>query len=95
MARQNAEEVRERFIHGLATGLEQADALVSAFEAEAEMARQGFAVRIAHLALSRALDAQRADVPRAVALASRSANPVLSRNDGRSTSTTPVRTSGE
>lgn len=54
-AGQNAEEVRERFQNGLATGLEQADAQVSAFEAEVEVARQGFARDVADLALERAL----------------------------------------
>ena len=52
---QNAEEVRERFQNGLATALEQTDAQVSAFEAEVEVARQGFARDVADLALRRAL----------------------------------------
>lgn len=55
LARQNGEEVRERFRDGIATALERADASVSEFEAEAEVARQGFAVRLAQLALVRAL----------------------------------------
>ncbi len=54
-ASQNAEEVRERFLNGLATALEQTDAQVSAFEAEVEVARQGFAHDVAALALERAL----------------------------------------
>ena len=54
-ATQNAEEVRERFQNGLATALEQTDAQVSAFEAEVEVARQGFARDVADLALQRAL----------------------------------------
>jgi len=54
-ARQNAEEVRERYRAGLASALEQADAQVSEFEAEAELARQGFLRAIARLALERAL----------------------------------------
>jgi outer membrane protein TolC len=53
VAEQNAEEVRVRFGEGLATGLEQADAVVSAFEAEAELARQRFALRLAELSLLR------------------------------------------
>jgi len=55
VAIQNAEEVRERFQNGLATALEQTDAQVSAFESEAEVARQGFARDVAGLALERAL----------------------------------------
>ena len=55
VADQNAEEVRVRFGEGLATALEQADAAVSAFEAEAELARQRFALRLAQLSLLRAL----------------------------------------
>ncbi|MBP7756077.1 MAG: TolC family protein [Thermoanaerobaculia bacterium] len=55
VARQNAEEVGERFAQGLASGLEQADALVSRFEAEAELARQGFALHVSQLQLLQAL----------------------------------------
>jgi outer membrane protein TolC len=55
VAEQNAKEVRVRYSEGLATALEQADATVSAFEAEAELARQRFALGIAQLSLSRAL----------------------------------------
>lgn len=55
VAEQNAEEVRVRFGEGLATGLEQADAVVSAFEAEAELARQRFALRLAELSLLQAV----------------------------------------
>ena len=54
-AAQNAEEVRERFQNGLATALEQTDAQVAEFEAEVEVARQGFARDVADLALQRAL----------------------------------------
>lgn len=55
VARQNEEEVAERFANGLATALEQADANVSLFEAEAGLARQGFARWLAEQALQRAL----------------------------------------
>lgn len=55
VAGENAEEVRERFQNGLATALEQADALVARFEAEAEVERQRFAVARARLALERAV----------------------------------------
>lgn len=55
VAGDNAEEVRERFQNGLATALEQADALVARFEAEAEVERQRFAVARARLALERAV----------------------------------------
>lgn len=55
VAEQNAREVRVRYSEGLATALEQADATVSAFEADAELARQRFALGIARLSLSRAL----------------------------------------
>jgi len=55
VAEQNAREVRVRYSEGLATALEQADATVSAFEAEAELARQRFALGIAQLSLSRSL----------------------------------------
>lgn len=55
VAEQNAREVRVRYSEGLATALEQADATVSAFEADAELARQRFALGIAQLSLSRAL----------------------------------------
>jgi outer membrane protein TolC len=54
-ARQNAEEVRERYRAGLATALEQADAQVAEFEAESALARQGFARAISRLALERAV----------------------------------------
>ena len=54
-AAQNSEEVRERFQNGLATALEQTDAQVAEFEAEVEVARQGFARDVADLALQRAL----------------------------------------
>ena len=57
VARQNVEEVTERFLNGLATALEQTDAQVSAFEADAEMARQGFASAVARLSLEEALGA--------------------------------------
>lgn len=55
VAAQNEEEVRVRFGQGLATALEQADATVSAFEADAALARQRFALRIAQLSLVKAL----------------------------------------
>lgn len=55
VAEQNAREVHVRYSEGLATALEQADATVSAFEADAELARQRFALGIARLSLSRAL----------------------------------------
>ncbi|MGE0638914.1 MAG: TolC family protein [Thermoanaerobaculia bacterium] len=55
VAEQNVEEVSERFQYGLATALEQTDAQVASFEAEAEMARQGFAHAVAGLALDEAL----------------------------------------
>ena len=55
VARQNAEEVHERYRQGLATALEQADALVAQFEAESDLARQGFAHAQARLALARAI----------------------------------------
>lgn len=54
-ASQNAEEVRERFLNGLATALEQADALVAQFEADAALAREQFAVSQSRLALERAV----------------------------------------
>ncbi|MCU0231817.1 MAG: TolC family protein [Acidobacteria bacterium] len=57
VARQNEEEVAERFANGLATALEQADANVALFEAEANLARQGFARWLAEQALQRALGA--------------------------------------
>ena len=62
-AAQNAEEVRERFQNGLATGLEQTDAQVAEFEAEVEVARQGFARDVADLALRRALGGWPAGAP--------------------------------
>lgn len=62
-ASQNAEEVRERFQNGLATALEQTDAQVAAFEAEVEVARQGFARDVADLALQRALGGWPAAAP--------------------------------
>jgi outer membrane protein TolC len=55
VAQKNAAEVRERFVSGLATALEQADAAVSEFEAEAEVERQRLAGRVATLSLLRAL----------------------------------------
>jgi outer membrane protein TolC len=55
VAVQNVEEVTERFQNGLATALEQTDAQVSSFEAEAELARQGFASVVARLALEEAV----------------------------------------
>ena len=55
VARQNAEEIQERFTVGLATALEQADALASGYEAEAELARQRLALHTARLSLTEAL----------------------------------------
>jgi outer membrane protein TolC len=55
VAGENAEEVRERFGQGLATGLELADSLVSRFAAATELARQGYARALARLELERAL----------------------------------------
>jgi outer membrane protein TolC len=55
VAAQNVEEVTERFQNGLASALEQTDAQVAAFEADAELARQGFASAVARLALEEAL----------------------------------------
>jgi outer membrane protein TolC len=55
VAQQNVEEVTERFKNGLASALEQTDALVSAFEAEAEMVRQDFSGAVARLALEEAV----------------------------------------
>jgi outer membrane protein TolC len=55
VASQNAEEVSERFANGLATALERADAAVAAFEAEAGLELQRFFLRLAELALQRAL----------------------------------------
>jgi outer membrane protein TolC len=55
VAGQNATEVRERFAQGLATALEQADATVAAFEADADAERSRLARALAELALRRAL----------------------------------------
>ncbi len=57
VAGQNAVEVRERFAQGLATALEQADATVAAFEADADTERSRLARTLAELALRRALGA--------------------------------------
>lgn len=57
VADQNAEEVRERFANGLATALEQADATVAAFEAEAAEELAIFARNLSELALRRAMGA--------------------------------------
>ena len=62
VAGQNAEEVRERFAHGLATALEQADATVAAFEAEADAERSRLDRTLAELALRRALGAAPLDL---------------------------------
>jgi len=62
-ARQNAEEVRERYRAGLATALEQADATVSQFEAEANRTRQRYLSAVSRLALERALGAWPLAVP--------------------------------
>jgi outer membrane protein TolC len=55
VAQKNAIEVRERFVHGLSTALEQADAAVSEFEATVEVERQKLNGRVATLSLLRAL----------------------------------------
>jgi outer membrane protein TolC len=55
VAKQNFEEVDERYRNGLASALEQTDALVSAFEAEVGMVRQQFASAVARLALEEAI----------------------------------------
>lgn len=55
VAGENADEVRERFSQGLATGLELADSLVARFAAATELARQGYARALARLELERAL----------------------------------------
>lgn len=55
VARQNADEVGARFAQGLSTVLEQADAAVSAYEAEVELARSRFALQQAQLAFGRIL----------------------------------------
>lgn len=55
VAEQNESEVKERFANGLATALEQADATASLFEAEAELARQGFARWVAEQTLENAI----------------------------------------
>ncbi len=57
VARQNAEEVRERFQNGLATALEQTDSQVAQFEADAERVRSDYNRSIARLALEQALGA--------------------------------------
>jgi outer membrane protein TolC len=72
-ARQNAEEVRERYRAGLATALEQADAQVAEFEAEAALARQGFARAISRLALERSVGGEPLPSPLEPALASEAA----------------------
>lgn len=48
-ARQNALEIGERFKAGLATALERSDATAALFEAEAELARQRLAYRLAQI----------------------------------------------
>jgi len=55
VAHANTTEVRERFSNGLATALEQADAQVEQFEADAELVRQRYGRALARLALLRAL----------------------------------------
>jgi outer membrane protein TolC len=55
VARANAEEVHERFANGLASALEEADALAGRFEADVETVRQRFARSAARLDLLRAL----------------------------------------
>ncbi len=55
VAQQNEEEVVLRFEAGLATALEQADAITQRFEAEAEAAREAFQLEVELLALRSAL----------------------------------------
>lgn len=55
VAQKNEVEVRARFDRGLADALVQADAVQSTFEAEAELARQRFAQRVAEIDLLRAV----------------------------------------
>lgn len=55
VAEKNAEEVQARFDRGLADALVQADAVQSTYEAEAELARQRFALRVAEIDLLRAV----------------------------------------
>jgi outer membrane protein TolC len=65
VASQNAEEVRERFANGLATALEQADATVAAFEADADAVRARLARALSALALRRALGETPLDIAEA------------------------------
>lgn len=55
IARENAAEVDRLFSAGLATALERADATAQAYEAEAALARQRFALRVGRLAERRAV----------------------------------------
>ena len=55
VARQNADEIGARFAQGLSTVLEQADATVSAYEADVELARSRFSLQQAQLTLGRIL----------------------------------------
>ena len=55
VSRANAEEVHERFLNGLATALEEADALASRFEADAQAVFQRNSRAAAQLDLLRAL----------------------------------------
>lgn len=55
VAHQNADEVHVLYGNGLASALEQVDALVSAYDAAAGLSRQKVAVRIAELDVLRAL----------------------------------------
>jgi outer membrane protein TolC len=55
VAQQNAEETAVRFAQGLSTALEQADAIVAAYEAEVELARSRFGQQQAQLALEQAV----------------------------------------
>ena len=55
VAQQNEEEVVARFEAGLATALEQADAITQRFEAEAEAVREAFQLEVESLALRAAL----------------------------------------
>ncbi len=75
VARQNAEEVRERFQNGLATALEQTDSQVAQFEADAERARSDYNRSIARLALDQALGAWPDDLSPAAADSSKEPAP--------------------
>jgi outer membrane protein TolC len=54
-AQRNRDETHTRFTSGLATAIEEADASVSAYEADAELTRARYALWQAHLAIRRAI----------------------------------------